>query len=227
MTETELNDPFYRGLKNWTERLGSFAEKAALWRTVGLSTTFLSVVLGIGLVYVANTKKYIPYFVSIDGNDKITVKIASNIKGESELRQRTITHQLTYWIANTRSVVTDEIVQKLHIGKSYQMVASGSPAYNFLTEYFRNEKNNPYQRSANYTVTPEITSILRPSDTTWQIDWREKIIPLTGIGGVTKHYRALIGVKFREAMSEAEIVSNPTGVLVDELSWSQINVEKK
>lgn len=227
MKEHVLNDPYQRGQQEYLERYGLFVEKARLWRVVGLSTTFLSVVLGSGLVYLANTSKFVPYFVQLDNNDKVSVKILASSPGEGELRKRTVAHQLRHWLQNTRSVVADNDVQRLHVARSFSLVASGSPAYNFLADYFSHKENNPYQRATKNTVTPEVTSILRPSSTTWQVNWKETITPLTGVGGTTKMYQALIGVKFRNAMSETEIVNNPTGLLVDSLTWSKINVEQK
>lgn len=212
-----MESPYVYARREWNERYGSYIAQAHTWKMVALGSMALSAILVFNLVSLANSSKVVPYVVEVDklGNS-VAVKPADKATTSDE---RIIRGQLSSFISNARNITPDRLVQKRWLDSVYA-IATPSAA-TFLNDYYR--KNDPFERSKGVLVSVEINSALplRPSETTWQIQWTETTRGLDGLVQGVSRYQAILNTTKYTPTTEQQILANPSGIAVDQISWNQ------
>lgn len=212
-----LESPYVYARREWNERYGSYIAQAHTWKMVAFASMALSAVLVFNLVSLANSSKVVPYVVEIDklGNS-VAVKPADKALTSDE---RIIRGQLSAFISNARNVTPDRLVQKRWLDSVYAIATPSAAA--FLNDYYR--KNDPFEKGKGALVSTEINSALpiRPSESTWQIQWTETTRGLDGLVQGVAHYQAILNTTRYTPTTEQAIIANPSGIAVDQISWNQ------
>lgn len=213
---TEAN-PYLDARREWNERYGSYIARARTWRTIAVLTSLAAVAAVIGIAWIGAQNKFVPYVVQVD---KLGAAVAVAPAERANMPDiRVVKAQLAEFIANLRTVSPDVAVERQLISRGYAMVATGTPAYTTLNEYFKT--NNPLQTAQTETIQVEVQSVLPLSDKTFQVEWHEE--HRAGSGDLIKRtrWKAAIEVGFNPPTDEAGIMKNPLGVFVTNIQWSQ------
>lgn len=218
MSNPESHNPYLAARAEWLERYGGYIKRAAQWRLaalVALSALLISVT---GNLIQAGQHKVVPYLVQVDSQGR------SVSLGRAEAARPTpkilIQAELAELIINWRTVTADQDLQKRMINRLSNFI-SGS-AQGLMTEWF--EKNNPYQTAANgRLVQVAVKGLPLPvSQDSWRVEWTETLRNHAGTFLEANTYEATIKITFRPPANEAQIMANPGGIMVTELSYTKV-----
>ncbi|MGH7715891.1 MAG: VirB8/TrbF family protein [Vulcanimicrobiaceae bacterium] len=169
--------------------------------------------LAIGVVWEAAQSKVVPYVVEVDKlGDAVAVARADRATPTDE---RVVTAQLAAWIVDVRSVSSDPLAQKSALSRAYALTAATGTT--FLNDYYRD--HSPFGQTR--TVAVSIDAVLPISKQTYQIQWTEDARDLQGRDIGTTQWLASVTVAFDPPTDERGILSNPLGLYVTNISWTQ------
>ncbi|MGA8535658.1 MAG: conjugal transfer protein TrbF [Candidatus Tumulicola sp.] len=208
-----LETPYLSARREWNERYGDYIARARSWRWAAFGALALSLVLAIGVVWQGAQSKVVPYVVEVDKlGDAVAVARADRA---TPADVRVIKAQLAAWIVDVRSVSSDPLAQKAALSRSYAMTAA--TATRFLNDYYR--QHSPFNQ--NRTVAVSVDAVLPISTQTYQIQWSEDGRDLQGRNLATTHWLASVTVAFDPPTDERGVLSNPLGLYVTGISWTQ------
>lgn len=210
-------NPYIAARTEWNERYGDYIAQAKQWRITALAALGVALVAVFGVAYIGAQARIVPYVVEVNKlGEQVGVTRADLARHNDP---RIVKAQLGRWIVNWRSVTPDVAVQKRQVLEMYSYLSNGDPATVALNTYM--QENSPFSRSATETVTVDLENILPLSGESWQIDWLETVRSRQGVVTQTKRWRASVTPAFRPPSTEQDILKNPLGLFVKELSWSQ------
>ncbi|WP_244233611.1 conjugal transfer protein TrbF, partial [Pseudomonas aeruginosa] len=81
-------------------------------------------------------------------------------------------------------------------------------------------KNDPFARIGKESVTVQITSVTRASDTSFNVRWMEQRF-INGAPAGTERWNAVLSTVLQTPRTEQRLRKNPLGIYVNGLSWSR------
>jgi type IV secretory pathway TrbF-like protein len=208
-----LETPYLSARREWNERYGDYIARARSWRWAAFSALAVSLVLAIGVVWQGAQSKVVPYVVEVNKlGDAVAVARADRA---APADVRVIKAQLASWIVDVRSVSSDPLAQKAALSRSYAMTAATATL--FLNDYYR--QHSPFNQ--NRTVAVSVDAVLPISKQTYQIQWSEDGRDLQGRNLATTHWLASVTIAFDPPTDERGVLSNPLGLYVTGISWTQ------
>lgn len=217
-SSSNISNPYIDGRREWNERYGSYIKRAQAWRAVAFLSLTMAIISSLGLVYVSSKSQIVPYIVKIDKIGKVTgVGIAT---GGGKVDTNIIKYTLAEFIKNFRTVYPDPTVQADYVYKMYRYLSDSLPAKSQVDRYM--SEHSPFMRAYDGKVEIEVESILNVSRDTWQINWSELEYNKEGLFKKSKRYRGILTIVFDSPKTEAEVLKNPIGLYIKEISWSEI-----
>jgi type IV secretion system protein VirB5 len=218
MNNNQTN-PYLNGKQEWLERYGSYIKAKAFWRAMAFLCVILAIITASGSIILIHQHKVVPYIVAVDSLGKSVAVARADIA--SPVPVRLIQAEIADIIVNWRTVTADIDLQKRMLERlSYFMTGS---AKGQLKEWF--EFNNPYQRAAKGTLV-QITIKGIPhsvSSGSWRVEWTETARNHTGaIIEAPKRYEATLAIQIQPPATDEQILKNPGGIYVTEMSFSAI-----
>jgi type IV secretory pathway TrbF-like protein len=211
--DAALETPYLSARREWNERYGDYIARARSWRWAAFGALALSLVLAVGVVWQGAQSKVVPYVVEVDKlGDAVAIARADRAVPADV---RVIKAQLAAWIVDVRSVSSDPLAQKAALSRSYAMTAATATL--FLNDYYR--QHSPFNQ--NRTVAVSVDAVLPISKQTYQIQWSEDGRDLQGRNLATTHWLASVTVAFDPPTDERGVLSNPLGLYVTGISWTQ------
>jgi type IV secretion system protein VirB5 len=208
-----LETPYLSARREWNERYGDYIARARTWRWAAFAALAVSLVLAIGVVWQGAQSKVVPYVVEVNKlGDAVAVARADRA---APTDVRVIKAQLAAWIVDVRSVSSDPLAQKAALSRSYTETAATATL--FLNDYYR--QHSPFNQ--NRTVAVSVDAVLPISNQTYQIQWSEDGRDLQGRALATTHWLASVIVAFDPPTDERGVLSNPLGLYVTAISWTQ------
>jgi type IV secretory pathway TrbF-like protein len=208
-----LDNPYLSARREWNERYGDYIARARNWRWAAFAALAVSLVLAVGVVWQAAQSKVVPYVVEVDKlGDAVAVARADRA---APADVRVIKAQLAAWIVDVRSVSSDPLAQKSALSRSYAMIAATATI--FLNDYYR--QHSPFGQ--NRTVAVSVDAVLPVSKQTYQLQWSEDVRDLQGRDLTTAHWLASITVAFDPPTDERGVLSDPLGLYITGISWTQ------
>jgi type IV secretion system protein VirB5 len=205
--------PYLSARREWNERYGDYIARARTWRWAAFAAIAVSLVLAIGVVWEAAQSKVVPYVVEVDKlGDAVSVARADRA---APADARVVKAQLATWIVDVRSVSSDPLAQKGALSRAYALTAAAATA--FLNDYYR--RHSPFGQTR--TVAVSVEAVLPISNQTYQIQWAEDARDLQGRDIATTQWLASVTVAFDPPSDERGILSNPLGLYVTGISWTQ------
>ena len=206
--------PYQKAAQVWDERIGSARVQAHNWRLMALGSLALSLVLAAILLWLGRSGTAVPYVVEIDPKGGArAVGPATEIYRPSDAQ---IAFHLARFIENVRSLSIDPVVVRQNWLKAYDFVTDRAAAT--LNEYARD--NDPFTKVGREAVAVEVTSVVRASDSSFQVRWLERIFE----GGALKDTKWLTGL-FSIVVTPPKTVEavrkNPLGIYVHAFNWAQ------
>lgn len=211
-------NPYLQSKLLWSDVYGDLQTKLENSYRIIFVLSIVIVIAIIGFVIISGETKIKPMPFILHGNDIITLNNQSqtdldNIKPELSLMLA------RDFINHVRSISIDNNVNDNNRIAALSFV-TGAASKTIQTFY---EKNDPNQLAATIVKHVKITSILRASDHTLNIRWRENTrSSRTGDLIKSEPYIAQITYQFSKPSQNPIILQhNPLGFEITQLSWSQ------
>ena len=210
----EPETPYQRAGQLWDERIGSARVQARNWRLMAFGGLFLTIGLSGGLVWQSMQSRVVPYVVEVDALGE--VRAVAPAATDYRPTDPQIAWHLGRFIANIRSKSLDPVLMRENWLSAYDFA---SPRGNiFLSEYARSA--NPFADVGDKTVSVQITSVVRASDTSFQVKWLENAFERGSLAG-TSRWTAILTVSVKPPKSADTLRKNPLGLYVDAIDWSR------
>ena len=192
-----------------------------------VAITFLALGLGgLGMgygIHTATRGQFEPFMVQVD--DFSRVELVAWPQRVGDWPPQVIRRELELFFERLRSVSPDPDV----IGDNHRAVEkflrSGSAAATRLRSYFQDPRNDPIIRAETETVAVEVISVIKVSDASWRVEWRETMFSRTSgklLG--TKRFVATTQIEFRTPRSRELVKINPIGLFVLDFDIQEIRI---
>jgi len=159
--------PYQKAGQIEDRRLGRANARGNRWCLAFCGAMGLAALSTSGLIYQSAQASIVPWVVEVDETG--AVKASGPAETNFKPSDAQIAHQLARFITNVRSVSIDPVVLR----------ENWLSAYNFATDQaaltlntYANE-NDPFADIGQRSVTVDITSIVRSSDDSFEVRWRE------------------------------------------------------
>ena len=210
----EPETPYQRAGQLWDERIGSARVQARNWRLMAFGGLLLTVGLSGGLVWQSLQSRVVPYVVEVDhlGEARAVTPAESDYRPTDPQ----IAWHLGRFIANVRSRSLDPVLMRENWLAAYDFVTDRGAL--FLGEYAR--AANPFADVGRRTVSVQVTSIVRASDTSFQVKWTESEYE-RGSLAQTSRWTAMVTIVIRPPRNAETLRKNPLGLYVEAIDWSR------
>ena len=221
-TEGAADTPYMRARQEWDARMGSAIVHAKNWRLATFSSLGIVMLSVGGMIYLGSKPKAVPHIIEVDQLGAASYHgPAGKSVAEYTPSDATIKYHLRRFIENTRTISSDPAVIKKNWVDAYNLVTPRGA--NMLTAYVSKPENEPFRRSQEERVGTEIIAMVRVSNDTWQIDWRETEWDKNGNPiGLPVIWRGMFRVLMQQPRTEEAMARNPIGLYVDEFHWDKV-----
>ena len=205
--------------QEWLDRYGLAMHNARRWQRFAFIALGISAVSVTGVIVLATQSQIVPYVVEIDAGSAEPIRTyrADELDPTSPAIYRSV---LSRWIMDLRLVSSDGYLQRDAVGRVYAFLSESHPAFNAVGEWYR--KNVPFARAQDATIVVEIGQVLRRTDQTWQITWKEKPRSRDGRSRPAERWIGTITVA-RGAVTENTILKNPFGIYMREFDAQRVS----
>src|SRR5690606_15943354 len=120
------------------------------------------------------------------------------------------------FIVHVRSRSLDPVLMRANWLSAYDFATTR--ASQFLGEYAR--ADNPFAEVGRRTVSVQVTSVVRASDSSFQVKWTEQEYERGALAD-TSRWTAILTVKIKPPRAAEVLRKNPLGLYVDAIDWSR------
>lgn len=206
--------PYQKAGQVWDERIGSARVQARNWRLMAFGCLALSLLIVGGLLWQLGRSTVTPYVVEVDTHGQVRA-IGPALEAYRPADAQ-IARELERFIRNVRSLPLDPVVLRTNWLEAYDYATDrGATA---LNTYARD--NDPFARVGRVTVAVEVTSVVRASESSFQLRWTERSTVNGSPGGVER-WTAIVTVVMQPPRDEVRLRKNPLGIYVNGLDWSR------
>lgn len=210
----EPETPYQRAGQVWDERIGSARAQARNWRLMALGGLALTVGLSAALVWQSMQSRVTPYVVAVDELGQAQAVAPADAAYQPTDPQ--IAWFLSRFITDIRSRSLDPVLMRANWLQAYDFVSRRGAL--FVNEYARSA--NPFEALGDRTTSVQVTSVVRASDTSFQVKWTESTFDRGSLSG-TSRWTAILTVAIRPPHSADVLRKNPLGLYVDAVDWSR------
>ena len=154
-----------------------------------------------------------PFVIEVDNAGQ--VRAVGEAASPYKPNDAQIAHHLARFVADVRSLSIDPLVVRQNWLEAYEYTTDHGAAT--LNDYAR--ANDPFSRIGQSSVAVEVTSVVRASDTSFQVRWIERSYA-NGAPSGTERWTAVLSVVLQPPRTEQRLRKNPLGIYVNGLSWS-------
>lgn len=205
--------PYQRASQVWDDRMGLSLAHARNWRRIALANLALATFLGAGWWVQAERAVVKPFVVEV--SDWGETQRITAIGGRYEPTEAQIGHALAGWIRDVRSKSIDPIVIRQNWLRAYDLL--GPRAAAFLNAWA--SAHDPFADVGREAVNVEVLNVVRRTARTYDLQWRETRF-VNGQQAGTERWRALITTGRQPPRTEAELMKNPLGLKIEDISWT-------
>jgi type IV secretory pathway TrbF-like protein len=210
----EPETPYQRAGQLWDERIGDARVQAQSWRLMAFGGLFLTTGLSAALIWQSMQSRVVPYVVEVDRLGAVQA-----IAPAEEAYRPTdpqISWHLGRFISDIRSRSLDAVLMRENWLSAYDFATERGAL--FLGEYAR--AANPFAEVGRRTVSVQINSVVRASDTSFRVGWTEREYERGSLAS-TSRWTAMVTVKLRPPRSADVLRKNPLGLYIDAIDWSR------
>jgi len=206
--------PYQAAAQVWDQRIGSARVQAKNWRLMAFGCLSLALLMAGGLVWRSAQSIVTPYVVEVDSAGQVrAVGEAATPYKPSDAQ---IAHHLARFITDVRSLSIDPIVVRQNWLEAYEYTTDRGAAT--LNDYAR--ANDPFSRIGQSSVAVQINSVVRASDSSFQVRWTERRY-VNGEAAGLERWTAVLAIVLQAPRTEERLRRNPLGIYVNGLSWSR------
>ncbi len=215
-----MNSYYSDNRKAYSGVLESAAAHAKGWRNAFFIMLFITLTAVCGVVYIGSKSKIVPAVVEINGYG-VPTRIYTVDETTTISDDRVTKAALANVVTGVRSVSADASYEKKMLEEMIYFFEKSSPGFVRVQEYLNNPETNPFKRASKELVDVQIDNIIKMTENTWQIEWRETVKERTGQIKSSMDFKAIVTLSKAEKISAASLYINPTGVLIKDIVWSQ------
>lgn len=206
--------PYQRASQEWDERIGSARVQARNWRLMAFGSLGLSIALAGGVIWQSVQSRVTPFVVEVDKMGEVQA-VAPAIK-HYQPTDAEIAWTLSRFISDVRALPLDPVLVRKDWLEAYGFAAEH--AADFLNAYASG--NNPFKHVGKRSVSVDVTSVVRASDTSFQVKWTEEAYRADTLTSTTR-WTAILGITVKPPTTEAVLRANPLGLYVTSIAWSR------
>lgn len=206
--------PYQRAAQAWDDRIGSARVQARNWRLAALGTLALAFVLASGLVWRSTQSFVTPYVVEMTSDG--AVRAVGPATETYEPTEAQMAYHLAGFIRNTRGVSIDPVVVRQNWLVAYDYATDRAAAT--LNEYAR--EHDPFADVGRRSVSVDVTSVVRSSDDSFTVRWRENAFR-NGAEIGRETWTATLSVVLDPPRDADTLHRNPLGLYVHGINWSK------
>ncbi|NIJ76419.1 type IV secretory pathway TrbF-like protein [Xanthomonas campestris] len=155
-----------------------------------------------------------PYVVEVDNAGQ--VRAVGEAVTPYQPNDAQTAHHIARFITLVRSLSIDPIVVRQNWLDAYDYTTDRGAAV--LNDYARS--NDPFARIGRESVTVQISSVVRASDTSFNVRWTERRY-VNGAAAGLERWTAVVSIVQQTPRTEERLRRNPLGIYVNGLSWSR------
>ncbi len=206
--------PYQAAAQVWDERIGSARVQAKNWRLMAFGCLALALLMAGGLVWRSAQSIVTPYVVEVDKTGQVrAVGVAATPYRPADAQ---IAYHLANFITLVRSLSIDPVVVRQNWLDAYDYTTDHGAAV--LNDYA--SKDDPFARVGKESVTVQIISVTRASDSSFNVRWTEQRF-VNGAPTSTERWNAVVSIVLQTPRTEQRLRKNPLGIYVNGLSWSR------
>ena len=206
--------PYQAAAQAWDERIGSARVQAKNWRLMAFGCLALALLMAGGLVWRSAQSIVTPYVVEVDTGGQ--VRAVGEATTPYRPNDAQTAHHLARFITLVRSLSIDPGVVRQNWLDAYNYTTDRGAAV--LNDYART--NDPFVRIGQESVTVQINSVVRASDSSYQVRWSEHRF-VNGAAAGIERWTAVVSIVLQTPRTEQRLRRNPMGIYVNGLSWSR------
>ena len=206
--------PYQKATQVWDERIGSARAQAHNWRLVAFGGLAVSILLAVGLIWLQRTGSAVPFVVEVDRNG--AVRAVGPAAESYKPNDAQIAYTLARFIENVRGLSIDPVVVRQNWLRAYDYTTDRAAVT--LNDYARD--NDPFANVGRLTVSVEVQSVVRASDTSFQMRWTERTFE-NGATKDSKRWSAVLSIVITPPRTAETVRKNPLGIYVHSFNWSQ------
>jgi len=183
------------------------------WRRLAFANLALAAFLAAGWWTQSQRATVKPFVVEVSDwgqTEKITA-----LDGRYEPTDAQVGYALAGWIRNVRGKSIDPVVLKQNWLAAYDLMTPKAAA--FLNAWA--QAHDPFADVGREAVTVEVLNVVRRSPRTFDLQWRETRY-VNGEQAGQARWRALITTTLQPPRTEAELMRNPLGLKIEDVSWT-------
>jgi conjugal transfer protein len=212
----ELNPQF----KEYDRIIGLQNKENRTWRIIAvasLSFLFLSLLL---LLYAIKLPKTIPMVITVSeyGEAKYVGNVSKMSYSNMKVPDIAIQYQIKRFVTNMNTITSDAQVMKQNIRDCYNMLSgdAGLKLSNIL------KSDNPFDKFGDIKQSVLLESILQLSPQSYQVDYIQSKITMTGVVTDRTRYRGIISIALLEPPEDKKI-ENPLGIYISDFDFTKVN----
>lgn len=206
--------PYQAAAHVWDERIGSNRVQAKNWRLMAFGCLALALLMAGGLIWRSAQSIVTPYVVEVDNAGQ--VRAVGEAAAPYKPNDAQTGHHLARFITLVRSLSIDPIIVRQNWLDAYDYTTDRGAAV--LNDHAR--VNDPFTRVGKESVTVQITSVVRASDTSFNVRWTERRY-VNGASAGLERWTAVVSIVLQTPRTEERLRRNPLGIYVNGLSWSR------
>jgi type IV secretory pathway TrbF-like protein len=206
--------PYQAAGQVWDQRLGSARVQAMNWRLMAFGCLALALLMAGGLVWRSGQSTVTPYVVEVDTAGQVRAVGEAALPYQPTDAQ--IAHHLARFITQVRALPIDPVVVRDNWLTAYDYTTDRGAAT--LNDYARTA--DPFARVGRQSVTVEVSSVVRASESSFQLRWVEHSYA-HGVPSGTERWTAVLSIVIQAPRTEERLRRNPLGIYVNGLSWSR------
>ena len=205
--------PYQRAGQVWDDRMGLTLAHARNWRRIALANLALAPSLGAGGW--AQAVRAVVQPIVVEVSDWGETQRITAIGGRYEPTEAQVGHALAGWIRDVRAKSIDPIVIRQNWLRAYDLLTPRAAA--FLNAWA--QAHDPFAEVGREAVNVEVLNVVRRTERTYDLQWRESRF-VNGQQAGTERWRALITTGLQPPRTEAELMKNPLGLKIEDISWT-------
>jgi type IV secretory pathway TrbF-like protein len=205
----------------YEERTGSLRKRIWNWQVAFLSSQvilFGSMGLNVWQGFQAKDKPY-PILIDALGESVAAGFRERTTQDRMEEIRRGV---MRLFVERVRMVSSDYQFQKDTIDRVYSYIAKNTPAYTFLSNWYRSDDGSPFVRSKDGTVSVQVQSVLPSSANVYLVEWIETQRDRNGRESEKSTWKGMFRIGITEWQTAEEAVRNPLGMYVMEVNWTKV-----
>jgi len=206
--------PYQRAGQLWDERIGSARVQAKNWRLMSFGSLGLAIAMAGGLIWQSMQSRVTPYVIEVDKLGEVqAVGPASQSYHPTDAE---FAWYLARFITDVRSLSSDPVVVRKNWLEAYDYATDHGAV--FLNQFA--QANDPFKSVGERTVSVQVTSVVRASDSSFQVKWVEQIYEHDALAK-TERWTAIVSVITQQPNTAEVLRKNPLGLYVNGLNWSR------